>query len=245
MATLEIARSKREFIKKMEEYFNAIRINIQLSGSDIKVVGITSVKEDEGKSTTAINLAIAYARSGYKTVLVDADIRNSVMSGFFKATTKITGLTSYLVGTSDLSKGLCDTDIPNLKVIESGRLSPNPTALLQSKNFENLVIALRHHYDYVIIDCPPLGLVIDAAIIAQRCDGMVIVTETGAVKRKAVKKVKEQLEQTGTPFLGVILNKYDIAGDKYGSYSAYGNYRSNGKDRTDMKLVFIDKREKI
>ncbi len=75
------------------------------------------------------SLAIAYARSGYKTVLVDADIRNSVMSGFFKPITKITGLTDYLAGTTDLSQGLCDTDIPNLTVIESGKVSPNPTAL--------------------------------------------------------------------------------------------------------------------
>ncbi|HFI0394741.1 TPA: tyrosine-protein kinase [Streptococcus suis] len=229
MATLEIARAKKELVKKTEEYFNAIRTNIQLSGSDIKVVGITSVQSNEGKSTTAASLAIAYARSGYKTVLVDADIRNSVMSGFFKPTSKITGLTDYLAGTTDLSQGLCDTDIPNLTVIESGKISPNPTALLQSKNFENLVATLRRYYDYVIVDCPPLGMVIDAAIIAQRCDAMAVVVESGNIKRSAVKKVKEQLEQTGTPFLGVILNKYDVTTEKYGDYGNYGNYGNYGK----------------
>ncbi len=88
MAMLEIARTKREIVNKTEEYFNAIRTNIQLSGADIKVVGITSVQSNEGKSTTAASLAIAYARSDYKTVLVDADIRNSVMPGFFKANYK-------------------------------------------------------------------------------------------------------------------------------------------------------------
>ncbi|HFU3843588.1 TPA: tyrosine-protein kinase [Streptococcus suis] len=229
MATLEIARTKKELVKKTEEYFNAIRTNIQLSGSDIKVVGITSVQSNEGKSTTAASLAIAYARSGYKTVLVDADIRNSVMSGFFKPMTKITGLTDYLAGTTDLSQGLCDTDIPNLTVIESGKISPNPTALLQSKNFENLVATLRRYYDYVIVDCPPLGMVIDAAIIAQRCDAMAVVVESGNIKRSAVKKVKEQLEQTGTSFLGVILNKYDVTTEKYGDYGNYGNYGNYGK----------------
>ncbi len=166
MATLQLASNKRGLIKKTEEYFNAIRTNIQLSGSELKVIGITSVESNEGKSTTAANLAIAYARSGYKTILLDADIRNSVMSGFFKPTTKITGLTDYLAGTTDLSQGLCDTDVPNLTVIESGKVSPNPTALLQSKNFDNLITTLRRYYDYVIVDCPPLGLVIDAAIIA-------------------------------------------------------------------------------
>ncbi|MDG3132081.1 tyrosine-protein kinase [Streptococcus suis] len=226
MATLEIARTKKELVSKTEEYFNAIRTNIQLSGSDIKVVGITSVQPNEGKSTTAASLAIAYARSGYKTVLVDADIRNSVMSGFFKPTTKITGLTDYLAGTTDLSKGLCDTDVPNLTVIESGKVSPNPTALLQSKHFENLVMTLRRYYDYVIVDCPPLGMVIDAAIIAQKCDAMVLVAEAGSVKRSSVRKVKEQLDHTGTLFLGVILNKYDISTEKYGVYGQYGNYGS-------------------
>ncbi|HFU4190380.1 TPA: tyrosine-protein kinase [Streptococcus suis] len=229
MATLEIVRAKKELVSKTEEFFNAIRTNIQLSGADLKVVGITSVQSNEGKSTTAASLAIAYARSGYKTVLVDADIRNSVMSSFFKPTAKITGLTDYLSGTTDLSQGLCDTDIPNLTVIESGKVSPNPTALLQSKNFENLLATLRRYYDYVIVDCPPLGMVIDAAIIAQKCDAMVTVVEAGTVKRSAVKKVKEQLEQTGTPFLGVILNKYDVTAANYGDYGNYGNYGNYGK----------------
>lgn len=228
MATLEIARTKKELVHKTEEYFNAIRTNIQLSGEDIKVVGITSVQSNEGKSTTAASLAIAYARSGYKTILVDADIRNSVMSGFFKPITKITGLTDYLSGTTDLSQGLCDTNIPNLTVIESGKISPNPTALLQSKNFENLLVTLRRYYDYVVVGCPPLGMVIDAAIIAQRCDAMVLVAEAKRVKRSALRKVREQLEQTGTPFLGCILNKYDIVAEKYGDYGGYGNYGNYG-----------------
>ncbi|HFI0671734.1 TPA: tyrosine-protein kinase [Streptococcus suis] len=224
MATLELALNKKQLVGKTEEYFNAIRTNIQLSGPDLKVVGITSVLSNEGKSTTSASLAIAYARSGYKTVLVDADIRNSVMSGFFKPTTKITGLTDYLAGTTDLSQGLCDTNIQNLTVIESGKISPNPTALLQSKNFENLLATLRRYYDYVIVDCPPLGLVIDAAIIAQKCDAMAVVAESGNVKRSGLKKVIDQLEQTSTPVLGVILNKYDVTQEKYGEYGRYGNY---------------------
>lgn len=229
MATLELAKKKLTLVKKTEEYFNAIRTNIQLSGTDLKVIGITSVESNEGKSTTAASLAIAYARSGYKTVLVDADIRNSVMFGFFKPSTKITGLTDYLAGTTDLSQGLCDTDVPNLTVIESGKVSPNPTALLQSKNFENLITTLRRYYDYVIVDCPPLGLVIDAAIIAQKCDAMAVVVEAGRAKRSTVQKVVEQLEQTDSQFLGVILNKYDVATEKYGTYGNYGNYGNYGK----------------
>ena len=88
---------------------------------------------------------------------------------------------------------------------------------------------LRRYYDYVIVDTPPIGLVIDAAIISQKCDASILVAESGSVKRKALQKAKEQLEQTGTPFLGVILNKYDVSGDRYGAYGAYGNYGNYGK----------------
>lgn len=229
MPVLELSSKKKNSIQRTEEYYNALRTNIQLSGEDIKIVSLTSVQPNEGKSTTSTNLAIAFARAGYKTLLIDADIRNSVMSGVFKSSAKITGLTDYLAGKTDLSQGLCETDVKNLFVIESGQSSPNPTALLQSKNFDAMMNILRRYYDYVIVDTPPIGLVIDAAIISQKCDASILVAESGSVKRKALQKAKEQLEQTGTPFLGVILNKYDVSGDRYGAYGAYGNYGNYGK----------------
>ena len=229
MPVLELSTKKKNSIQRTEEYYNALRTNIQLSGEDIKIVSLTSVQPNEGKSTTSTNLAIAFARAGYKTLLIDADIRNSVMSGVFKSSAKITGLTDYLAGKTDLSQGLCETDVKNLFVIESGQSSPNPTALLQSKNFDAMMNILRRYYDYVIVDTPPIGLVIDAAIISQKCDASILVAESGSVKRKALQKAKEQLEQTGTPFLGVILNKYDVSSDRYGAYGAYGNYGYYGK----------------
>ena len=229
MPVLELSSKKKNSIQRTEEYYNALRTNIQLSGEDIKIVSLTSVQPNEGKSTTSTNLAIAFARAGYKTLLIDADIRNSIMSGVFKSSAKITGLTDYLAGKTDLSQGLCETDVKNLFVIESGQSSPNPTALLQSKNFDAMMNILRRYYDYVIVDTPPIGLVIDAAIISQKCDASILVAESGSVKRKALQKAKEQLGQTGTPFLGVILNKYDVSGDRYGAYGAYGNYGNYGK----------------
>nr|ADU03237.1 CPS16C [Streptococcus suis] len=220
-----MARTKKGLVNKTEGYFNAILTNIQLQRVQIlKWLELPQFKQMKERAQRRLVLLLLMLVQVIKTVLVDADIRNSVMSGFFKPVTKITGLTDYLAGTTDLSQGLCDTDIPNLTVIESGKISPNPTALLQSKNFENLLATLRRYYDYVIVDCPPLGLVIDAAIIAQRCDAMVLIAEAGSVKRSSLKKVKEQLDQTGTPFLGVILNKYDIITEKYGEYGNYGNY---------------------
>ena len=228
MATLEIAQKRLVFAKRAEEHYNALRTNIQLSGNNLKVISVSSVKPGEGKSTTATNIALAFARAGYKTLLVDADIRNSVMSGVFKSREKITGLTDFLSGTTDLSHGLCDTNVDNLFVIQAGPISPNPTALLQSENFDTMIDTLRKYFDYVIVDTAPIGMVIDAAIIAQKCDASILVTAAGETKRRDVLKAKEQLEQTGVPFLGVVLNKFNTTVERYGAYGGYGSYGSYG-----------------
>ena len=229
MPTLEIAQKHLNYAKKAEEHYNALRTNIQLSGDDLKVLSISSVKPGEGKSTTSTNISWAFARAGYKTLLVDADIRNSVMSGVFKSREKITGLTDFLAGTADLSNGLCDTNIENLFVIQAGPVSPNPTALLQSENFATMIDTLRKYFDYVIVDTAPIGMVIDATIITQKCDASILVTASGETKRRDVLKVKEQLEQTGIPCLGVVLNKINIEVEKYGAYGVYGSYGAYGK----------------
>ena len=222
MSKLELTKQKLDSVKKAEEYYNALRTNIQLSGDNLK-------EPSEGKSTTSTNIALAFARAGYKTLLIDADIRNSVMSGVFKSREKITGLTDYLAGTQDLSNGLCETNVENLFMIQSGAVSPNPTALLQSTNFELMIETLRKYFDYIIVDTAPIGVVIDAAIIVQKCDASILVTEAGRTKRRDIQKAKVQLEQTGVPFLGVILNKFDVKREKYGSYGTYGSYGKRKK----------------
>ena len=224
MPTLEISQEKLDLVKKAEEYYNALCTNLQLSGDDLKVLSITSVNPGEGKSTTSTNIAYAFARAGYKTLLIDGDIRNSVMSGVFKTRDKITGLTDFLSGTTDLSQGLCDTTIENLFVIQAGSVSPNPTALLQSKNFSTMLKTLRKYFDYIIVDTAPVGVVIDAAIITRECDASILVTEIGITNRRDIQKAKEQLEHTGKPFLGVVLNRFDTSVNKYGSYGNYGDY---------------------
>ena len=156
--------------------------------------------------------------------MIDGDIRNSVMSGVFKARDKITGLTEFLSGTTDLSQGLCDTNIENLFVIQAGSVSPNPTALLQSKNFSTMLETLRKYFDYIIVDTAPVGVVIDAAIVTQKCDVSILVTAAGETNRREIQKAKEQLEQTGKPFLGVVLNKFDTSVYKHSPYGNYGDY---------------------
>ena len=140
MATLEIIKNKLAEMHQAEEYFNALSTNIQLSGSDIKVVAVSSVQPNEGKSTISINLSLAFARAGYRTLLIDADIRNSVMTGVFKSQRKVEGLTEVLSGNADISRALADTDYPNLDVFLSGQVSPNPTRLLQVKKMSQIHI---------------------------------------------------------------------------------------------------------
>ena len=228
MPQLELVRAKAQMVKSMEEYYNSIRTNIQFSGRDLKVITLTSAQPGEGKSTTSVNLAISFARAGFRTLLIDADTRNSVMSGTFKSNERYQGLTSFLSGNAELSDVICDTSIDNLMIIPAGQVTPNPTSLIQNDNFKAMVETVRGLYDYVIIDTPPLGLVIDAAILAHHSDASLLVVKAGADKRRTVTKLKEQLEQSGSVFLGVILNKYDIHLDKYGSYGSYGGYGSYG-----------------
>ena len=228
MPQLELVRAKAQMVKSMEEYYNSIRTNIQFSGRDLKVITLTSAQPGEGKSTTSVNLAISFARAGFRTLLIDADTRNSVMSGTFKSNERYQGLTSFLSGNAELSDVICDTSIDNLMIIPAGQVPPNPTSLIQNDNFKAMIETVRGLYDYVIIDTPPLGFVIDAAILAHHSDASLLVVKAGADKRRTVTKLKEQLEQSGSVFLGVILNKYDIHLDKYGSYGSYGGYGSYG-----------------
>lgn len=239
MPRLELVRAKAQMVKSMEEYYNSIRTNIQFSGRDLKVITLTSAQPGEGKSTTSVNLAISFARAGFRTLLIDADTRNSVMSGTFKSQERYDGLTSFLSGNAELSDVICDTSIDNLMIIPAGQVPPNPTSLIQNDNFKAMIETVRGLYDYVIIDTPPLVLVIDAAILAHHSDASLLVTKAGEDRRRTVAKLKEQLEQSGSVFLGVILNKYDIHLDKYGSYgsySGYGSYGNYGKSEEKTKV---------
>lgn len=228
MPTLEVSRTKIKDYKKTEEYYNSIRTNIQFSGNNIKTIVISSVEPGEGKSTTSANLAITFARGGFKTLLIDADTRNSVMSGTFKANERIKGLTAYLSGNAELNEAICTTTVENLYVLPAGQVPPNPTSLLQNTNFKYLLDYTREWYDVIIIDSPPIGLVVDAAIIAKQCDASLMVTEPGRIRRRFLGRAVDQMTQSGCQFLGVILNKVDNKLDSYGAYGGYGVYGEYG-----------------
>ncbi|NLJ89821.1 MAG: polysaccharide biosynthesis tyrosine autokinase [Clostridiales bacterium] len=222
METVSINKiTKKNF--QVEESFKALRSNVIFSGSDIKVVGLTSCLPNEGKSSVSLNLAVTMAELGKRVIFIDGDLRKSVLLGRYRINKPIKGLTHYLSGLNTMDEIIYSANVDNLHLIFSGQVPPNPSELLDSYSFTRLISRLREEYDYVIIDTPPLGAVIDAAIIAKNCDGMALVIEANSISYKFAQKVKAQLEKTETKILGVILNKVDMTeSGYYGKY--YGKY---------------------
>lgn len=226
MPTIDI-QTEVELDYRSNEAYNGLRTNIQLCGEEIKVIMITSATPNEGKSSVSFNLAVSLAQSGKKVVFIDADLRKSVMIGRYKINHSIKGLSHLLSGISKLEDVLYDTNIKNLHTVFSGTVPPNPAELLTNHKFKLLIGLLRENYDYVIIDTPPLGNVIDSVIVAQQCDGVAFVVASNTVSYKFIQNTISQLKKAKCRILGVILNKVDMRdnsyyGKYYGKY--YGNY---------------------
>ncbi|MGI6776622.1 MAG: CpsD/CapB family tyrosine-protein kinase [Acetivibrionales bacterium] len=193
---------------EVEEAYRVLRTNIHfcaLNGK-LKTISVTSCNAGEGKSTTAINTAIAFSKSSLKALFVDADLRKPANSKNINYRDN-TGLTSYLSGICSLDEVVKETNIANLQVIPSGPKPPNPTELLSTDRFKRFAEEVRSRYDIVLFDTPPLGSVIDCAIISTHLDGVIIVIETDRVDYKRVQKIKDQLEKTNSRIIGVVLNK--------------------------------------
>lgn len=215
-------RKKEKFDFRTNEAFKTLRTNILFSGKDIKVLALTSSSPNEGKSLISFQLACSFAEADNRVLFIDADIRKSVIAGRYKVEGTMSGLTHYLTGQAAMEEVICQTDIKNMDIILAGPVSPNPTELLGGAFFEKIVNIQRKNYDYIIIDAPPLGSVIDAAIIARHTDGAIIVVESGAVSYKVLQRVKAQLEKSQCHILGVVLNKVDVSNDSYyGKYFGY------------------------
>lgn len=232
--------SKLDFQAK--EAYKSLRTNIQFCGDEIKVITITSCVPGEGKSTVSMNLASSLVETGKKVLFIDADMRASILVGRYKMTNAVVGLSHYLSGRVELEIALGKTNISGLDIIIAGPVPPNPSELLGGKYFERLIEYGRDKYDYIIIDTPPLGSVIDSAIVSKLSDGVVIVISSDNVSFKLAQKVKKQLEAANCKILGAILNKVDLNNSYYGSYYGkyYGKYygNNNGKNkRNTLKRI--------
>lgn len=211
-----------------EEAIKTLRTNIQFCGSSIRTIMLTSSLQNEGKSSVAFAFARSLAQTGKRVLLIDADIRKSVLVARYQLEKNVFGLSQFLSGQKKLEEVLYTTNVEFLDVIFSGPFSPNPAELLEEPLFDNLVGRAKAEYDYVIIDTPPIASVIDAAIVSRVCDGVVLVIESGAISYRIAQKVKQQMEKTGCRILGVVLNK--VGGESSGYYSKYyGTYGKYGK----------------
>lgn len=227
---------------KTNEAYKTLRTNILFSGEDIKVIAFTSSVPNEGKSSTSFHLAKSFAEDGKKILFMDADIRKSVILARHEADQEVVGLTHYLSGQDTKEDVIYASNIEHMDVIFTGQVAPNPAELLGTEKFKELIAYAREQYDYVVVDCPPLGSVIDAAIIAKECDGAVIVIESDNVSYRLIQKVKTQLEVSGCKILGAVLNKVDMSRTGYmyygkgyyGNYGDYGNY--NGEIQQEQAI---------
>lgn len=218
----------------MKDVYRRLRTNIEFTGVENRVICITSCVAGDGKSSVSYHLAKSFAEDDKKVLLIDADMRNSILhrrAGFKK---DIKGLSHFLSGKEHMPDVIYTTNYKNLFLLPTGMLPKNPTELLNKARFSNLITASKKAFDYVFIDTPPLGMVIDAAIIAKECDGSVLVISSDKVSRKMAITVKSQLQQANKNLLGVVLNRFDnsnsVYGKKYGY--GYGNYGANQKEKS-------------
>ncbi len=206
------------------EAYKTLRTNLLFCGDSIKTVLITSTVENEGKSTVSAELVKTLADLGKKTLLIDADMRKSVMLKSSQRASEICGLSEALSGISSFDDVIFGTQNPNFDVVFSGHFPPNPVELLESNRFKELLEYYKGIYDYIILDTPPLGVVIDAAVAAACCDGAIIVFAERRTSRKSAIDTKNQLEKSGCRILGGVVNEADPHNTKY--YKRYYKYRS-------------------
>lgn len=214
----------------VEEAMNRLRVNIKFCGKNTKKILVISSVPNEGKSTVSVHLWKMLAEAGFPTVLVDLDLRKSVLKDRleFKSDGEIQGLDYYLSGLSEYQNVVYETNISNGYIVPVSNLLENPSALLEDPRMGELLDRLVEDYRYVIIDSPPLDSVADGALIASLCDGAILVVRSGMTSRRLVKQSVQQLERVRCRLLGMVLNRVETKSRAYQKYyGKYGNYYSD------------------
>jgi capsular exopolysaccharide synthesis family protein len=192
----------------LSDAYRNLRINIDFAAAkrDIRTIAVISAHPAEGKTTTALNLAVAYAQVGKKVLLVDADTRKPSMHVSFRTDNGI-GLTNLLVQQNKASEAIKATDIQNLSILTAGQVHYNIAELLASRAFDELLDEMKQAFDLILIDTPPALALMDAKIIAAKSDGVLLVVEYRKVKRDEASRLKEDLAEVNANLLGVAFNK--------------------------------------
>ena len=216
-------KDKYELTNQEKEVYRTLRTNLEFTGVENRVIAITSCTPDDGKSTVAYHLARALAQAGKNTLHIDGDMRKSVLINRLNLYGVEKGLSHYLSGQAQMSEIIYTTNKKNFFMLPCGVFPTNPTELLGNARLETLLTGLKKTFDYVLIDTPPLGLVIDAAVISKACDGSVLVLAANKSSKTLARTVSTQLKTANPNLIGVVLNKVEV---RKGSYykKKYGNY---------------------
>jgi capsular exopolysaccharide synthesis family protein len=206
----------------ISEQYRTIRTNIEFSSidEDMQTIMVTSAGPSEGKSTTAANLAVVFAQQEKQVLLVDADLRKPTVHYTFNLTNTF-GLTSVLSKQMQLVEAVNESEIENLGILTSGPIPPNPAELLGSKAMNHFLAEARQHFDVIIFDTPPMLAVTDAQVLANKCDGSILVVYSGKTEMAEAEKSKELLKAVKSKLLGVVLNHKKLKSSDY--YYYYGN----------------------
>ncbi|WP_170007331.1 CpsD/CapB family tyrosine-protein kinase [Bacillus fonticola] len=206
----------------ISEQYRTLRTNIQFSSVDqqYRSIMVTSAGPGEGKSTTAANLAVVFAQQGKKVLLIDADLRKPTVHYTFSFANTV-GLTNVLTRLADFQEAVRATRIENLDVLTSGPIPPNPAELLSSRSMGEFLQEAYTEYDLLLFDTPPVLAVTDAQLLANLCDGTILVVSSGNTEIETATKAKELLQAAQAKLLGVVLNNKAIDNSNY--YYYYGS----------------------
>lgn len=221
----------------VQEAYKVLRTNLQFCGQDLKVIAVTSCNENEGKTTVALQLAQSLAELGKQVLLIDADMRKSVMAGRNTNAKNVVGLSEILTGMVKMDDAMYETQAPSFHIIFAGKYPPNPVELLSGKYFKALLDETRKVFQYIIIDTPPLGRVIDAAVIAPDCDGTILVIGNTTVRYRQAQDVVAQLEKSGSKILGVVRNNVRKKDGGYYYHGTHGKYGYGGQKSDELDDV--------
>ena len=214
--------SKENPKSPISEAYRGIRTSIEFSNLDkeIKVINVTSSRQNEGKTTVTSNLAVTFANLEKKVLLIDGDLRNPSIHRMF-GISNIHGLTDVLINNKTFADCINITKQKNLHVLTCGAVPPNPSEMLSSKRMKEFIAELREHYDYIFLDTPPIGVVTDAGIVSTFSDGCVFVVGAGDTDVEMAKIAKERLDKVGANILGAVLNKFETKASGYDYYNYY------------------------
>ncbi len=204
----------------VSESFRTIRASLLLSSADRppRVIMATSAKKGEGKTTFSTNLAITLAQASNRTLIIDADIRQSKVHERFDIPASRSGLVDYLAGQAPLGDVISETPIDNLYVLTAGSAAPNPAELVGSEKMAQLIELLGLRYDYIIVDSPPILPVADSLMLSQIVDGVVLVVRSGTTEKQLAQEATRRLRRVNAHVLGAVMNDVDISKSSFKSY---------------------------